>query len=63
MRLQITYPSTFGVFEDGVQDVSIFATRRYRRLFVVRLVKSYTNVAVKSTLMVCTTNCPEHLRN
>jgi hypothetical protein len=49
-RSQITYPSTFGVFEDGVQDVNLFPRSfAFAELIgsLCRPAKSYTKTVVK----------------
>ena len=50
----ITYPSTFGVFEAGVQDVSLSSSSK-PQVFLIRcyrLARLSTITAVKSTWMV-----------
>ena len=47
----ITYPSTFGVFEAGVQDVSTISTSIYahKLILLYRLARSFTRTAVRCT--------------
>lgn len=51
----ITYPSTFGVFEAGVQDVSLSSSSKLKVCFLIRcyrLARLSTTTAVKFTWMV-----------
>lgn len=52
--LQITYPSTFGVFEDGVQEVRRLADAMSGSdRSKIRPAASFTTTGVKSIWMVC----------